>query len=267
MTDSRSATTSASDFIIGTVPLCAETASKSKTQNSRIYSMREFLLSFGAKFWGICRKGVSMEYRTIAQPCEARFIEKKSEFIGWLCPVETEEQALAFIERIRAQHRKATHNCYAYILRENNTARHSDDGEPGGTAGVPIYEVLRKEGLSDVCCVVTRYFGGILLGAGGLVRAYTRAAKDAADAAQVKLMAYAKRVEISVDYGLYGRLPQVLAEFEALTEREDFGEGVTLTVCIRAERAQALAERLTDVCCGKADIRVTEELWYDFAKK
>lgn len=207
-----------------------------------------------------------MEYKTIAQPCEARFIEKKSEFIGWLCPVDTEEKALAFIEKIRAMHRKATHNCYAYILRENNAARHSDDGEPGGTAGVPIYEVLRKEGLTDVCCVVTRYFGGVLLGAGGLVRAYTRAAKDAVDTAQIKLMAQAARLEVSVDYALYGRIPQVLAELGALTEREDFGEGVTLTVCIRAEKAQALCERLTDVCCGKAEISISEELWYDFAK-
>ena len=98
-----------------------------------------------------------MEYKTIARRCEARFIEKKSEFIGYLCPVQTEEQAVAFIEEIRAMHRKATHNCYAYILRENNAARHSDDGEPGGTAGVPIYEVLRKEGLTDGCGVVTRY--------------------------------------------------------------------------------------------------------------
>ena len=88
-----------------------------------------------------------MEYKTIARRCEARFIEKKSEFIGYLCPVRTEEEAVAFIEEIRAMHRKATHNCYAYILRENNAARHSDDGEPGGTAGVPIYEVLRKTGL------------------------------------------------------------------------------------------------------------------------
>lgn len=208
-----------------------------------------------------------MEYKTIAQPCEARFIEKKSEFIGWLCPVDTEEKALAFIEKIRAMHRKATHNCYAYIVRENNAARHSDDGEPGGTAGVPIYEVLRKEGLTDVCCVVTRYFGGVLLGAGGLVRAYTRAAKDAVDTAQIKLMAQAARLEVSVDYALYGRIPQVLAEHGALTEHEDFGEGVTLTVCIRAENAQALCDRLTDVCCGKAKISISEELWYDFAKQ
>ena len=156
-----------------------------------------------------------MEYKTIARRCESRFIEKKSEFIGYLCPVQTEEQAVAFIEEIRAMHRKATHNCYAYILRENNAARHSDDGEPGGTAGVPIYEVLRKEGLTDVCCVVTRYFGGVLLGAGGLVRAYTKGAKDAVDAAQIKCMAEAVKLAITVDYGLYGRLAQVFADFDA----------------------------------------------------
>ena len=120
-----------------------------------------------------------MEYKTIADRCEARFIEKKSEFIGYLAPVAAEDEAIAFINEIRAMHRKATHNCYAYILRENSTARHSDDGEPSGTAGVPIYEVLRKEELCNVACVVTRYFGGIMLGAGGLVRAYTRGAKDA----------------------------------------------------------------------------------------
>ena len=91
-----------------------------------------------------------MEYKTIARRCEARFIEKKSEFIGYLSPFRTEEEAVAIIEEIRAKHRKPNHNCYAYILRENNAARHSDDGEPGGTAGVPIYEVLRMEGLTDV---------------------------------------------------------------------------------------------------------------------
>ena len=169
-----------------------------------------------------------MEYKTIARRCEARFIEKKSEFIGYLCPVQTEEQAVAFIEEIRAMHRKATHNCYAYILRENNAARHSDDGEPGGTAGVPIYEVLRKEGLTDVCCVVTRYFGGVLLGAGGLVRAYTKGAKDAVDAAQIKCMAEAVKLAVTVDYGLYGRLAQVFADFDARVEDERFADNVRI---------------------------------------
>lgn len=206
-----------------------------------------------------------MEYKTIARRCEARFIEKKSEFIVYLCPVQTEEQAVAFIEEIRAMHRKATHNCYAYILRENNAARHSDDGEPGGTAGVPIYEVLRKEGLTDVCCVVTRYFGGVLLGAGGLVRAYTKGAKDAVDAAQIKCMAEAVKLAVTVDYGLYGRLAQVFADFDARVEDEQFADNVRIVLHIRAENSQKLTDKLVDVCNGAVSVEEIEKLNFDFA--
>lgn len=206
-----------------------------------------------------------MEYKTIARRCEARFIEKKSEFIGYLCPVQTEEQAVAFIEEIRAMHRKATHNCYAYILRENNAARHSDDGEPGGTAGVPIYEVLRKEGLTDVCCVVTRYFVGVLLGAGGLVRAYTKGAKDAVDAAQIKCMAEAVKLAVTVDYGLYGRLAQVFADFDARVEDERFADNVRIVLHIRAENSQKLTDKLVDVCNGAVSVEEIEKLNFDFA--
>lgn len=206
-----------------------------------------------------------MEYKTIARRCEARFIEKKSEYIGYLCPVQTEEQAVAFIEEIRAMHRKATHNCYAYILRENNAARHSDDGEPGGTAGVPIYEVLRKEGLTDVCCVVTRYFGGVLLGAGGLVRAYTKGAKDAVDAAQIKCMAEAVKLAVTVDYGLYGRLAQVFADFDARVEDERFADNVRIVLHIRAENSQKLTDKLVDVCNGAVSVEEIEKLNFDFA--
>ncbi len=206
-----------------------------------------------------------MEYKTIARRCEASFIEKKSEFIGYLCPVQTEEQAAAFIEEIRAMHRKATHNCYAYILRENNAARHSDDGEPGGTAGVPIYEVLRKEGLTDVCCVVTRYFGGILLGAGGLVRAYTKGAKDAVEAAQIKCMASAVKLLVTVDYGLYGRLAQIFADFDARIADEQFADNVKITLFIREEIAQKLTDKLIDSCSGAISVEELEKLSYDFA--
>ena len=212
-----------------------------------------------------CVYGGLMEYKTIARRCEARFIEKKSEFIGYLCPVQTEEQAVAFIEEIRAMHRKATHNCYAYILRENNAARHSDDGEPGGTAGVPIYEVLRKEGLTDVCCVVTRYFGGVLLGAGGLVRAYTKGAKDAVDAAQIKCMAEAVKLAVTVDYGLYGRLAQVFADFDARVEDERFADNVRIVLHIRAENSQELTDKLVDVCNGAVSVEEIEKLNFDFA--
>lgn len=206
-----------------------------------------------------------MEYKTISERCEARFVEKKSEFIGYLSPVKTEEEAIAFINEIRAMHRKATHNCYAYILRENRTARHSDDGEPSGTAGVPIYEVLRKEELCDVACVVTRYFGGIMLGAGGLVRAYTRGAKDAVDTAKIKVMAEAAKAEITVDYSLYGRLPQIFADFDARTESEDFADTVKVTVFVRWELAEKLKEKLIDSCNGKAIVDISQKLWLDFA--
>ncbi|MGN1108116.1 MAG: YigZ family protein, partial [Oscillospiraceae bacterium] len=206
-----------------------------------------------------------MEYKTIAQRCEARFVEKKSEFIGYLCPVRTEEEAIAFIEEIRAMHRKATHNCYAYILRENNTARHSDDGEPGGTAGVPIYEVLRKEGLVDVCCVVTRYFGGVLLGAGGLVRAYTKGAKDAVDSAKIKCMASAAELLVTVDYGLYGRLAQIFADFDARVANEEFADNVRITLYIREENARKLKDKLVDVCNGSIVVEDVQILNYDFA--
>ncbi len=206
-----------------------------------------------------------MEYKTIAAPCEAKFIEKKSEFIGYLCPVSTEEDAIAFIEEVRALHRKATHNCYAYILRENNTARHSDDGEPGGTAGVPIYEVLRKEGLTDVCCVVTRYFGGIMLGAGGLVRAYTKGAKDAVDVAQIKCMAAAHELVVTVDYGLYGRLAQIFLDFDARVQNEEFADNVKITLCIREESADKLTAKLIDSCNGNISVEFIQNLNYDFA--
>ncbi len=206
-----------------------------------------------------------MEYKTISGRCEARFIEKKSEFIGYLAPVSAEDEAVSFINEIRAMHRKAAHNCYAYILRENSIARHSDDGEPGGTAGVPIYEVLRKEELTDVVCVVTRYFGGVLLGAGGLVRAYTRGAKDAVDSAAIKVMAMAENVKISLDYALYGRLPQIFAEFDTRTVKEEFGEGVEISLWVREELCQGLCDKLVDACNGKVKVEILEKDWYDFA--
>ncbi|MDE7361735.1 MAG: YigZ family protein [Oscillospiraceae bacterium] len=206
-----------------------------------------------------------MEYKTIAERCEARFIEKKSEFIGYLAPVSTEDEAVAFINEIRTMHRKATHNCYAYILRENSAARHSDDGEPSGTAGVPIYEVLRKEGLTDVVCVVTRYFGGVLLGAGGLVRAYTRGAKDAVDTARIKVMVLAEQLELSVDYSLYGRLPQIFSEFDVRVENEDFADMVKITVFVREELSDKLKEKLIDSCNGKIVVESVQKIWFDFA--
>ncbi len=207
-----------------------------------------------------------MNYKTIKDRAEDRFIEKKSEFIGYIKHTETEAEALDFIAEIRAMHRKATHNCYAYILRENNLSRHSDDGEPGGTAGVPIYEVLRKEGLTDVCCVVTRYFGGILLGAGGLVRAYTKGAKMACDAAEKLDMRTAAKLILTLSYPYYGKIGKTLTDYDVRTESENFGADVVITLYIALESEQSFTAELTDVCGGNISVKKETEVEYNFSK-
>lgn len=205
-----------------------------------------------------------MGYKTVGGSAEARFIEKKSEFIGYIRHTETEREALDFIAEIRAMHRKATHNCYAYLLRDNHISRHSDDGEPSGTAGAPIYEVLRREGLTDVTCVVTRYFGGILLGAGGLTRAYAQGAKLAADAAEIRNMDAALRLRLTLAYPLYGKIGKTLAEFDVRTETEEFAADVTLTLAVRAQRAEELKTALDDLSGGSILTEIIEEIEYNF---
>lgn len=205
-----------------------------------------------------------MGYKTVGGSAEARFIEKKSEFIGYIRHTETEREALDFIAEIRAMHRKATHNCYAYLLRDNHISRHSDDGEPSGTAGAPIYEVLRREGLTDVTCVVTRYFGGILLGAGGLTRAYAQGAKLAADAAEIRNMDAALRLRLTLAYPLYGKIGKTLAEFDVRTESEEFAADVTLTLAVRAQRAEELKTALDDLSGGSILTEIIEEIEYNF---
>ncbi len=206
-----------------------------------------------------------MGYKTIGGSAEARFIEKKSEFIGSIRHTETEAEAFAFLAEIRAMHRKATHHCYAYLLRENNISRHSDDGEPSGTAGAPIYEVLRREGLTDVTCVVTRYFGGILLGTGGLTRAYTQGAKLAADAAELRQMETARRIRLTLAYPLYGKIGKILSEFDVRTESEEFSAEVVLTAAVRAEWAEPLKTALDELSAGEILTENIEEIEYNFS--
>ena len=139
-------------------------------------------------------------YKTVREEASDSFIVEKSEFIGRILPVKTEEEAIAFIDKVRSENRKARHNCYAYVLSEGNITRYSDDAEPQGTAGPPILDVIQKSGLSDVCIVVTRYFGGILLGKGGLTRAYSNGASIAVSAAKVMEMYPAYEVTAICDY-------------------------------------------------------------------
>lgn len=205
-----------------------------------------------------------MSYKTIRNRCEASFIEKKSEFIGYLCPVTTEQEAIDFINEIRAMHRKATHNCYAYILRDNNTARHSDDGEPGGTAGVPIYDVLNKTGVTDIACVVTRYFGGIMLGAGGLVRAYSKGASIALEVADIMTMEIADSLKITTDYSFYGNITSIAAEYEAIIRNTEYTDNVSVFLDVKSELSDKLKDKLIDKCNGRVEIEFLDKEYKEF---
>lgn len=204
-------------------------------------------------------------YSTINGRAEASFTERKSEFIGYIAHAETNDEAVAFINEIRAMHRKATHNVYAYILREGNTSRYSDDGEPQGTAGVPVLDVLTKEGLTDVCCVVTRYFGGILLGGGGLVRAYSHSAKIAVDAAERLVMRSCVPMTVKAGYELYGKISHIFPEFEVRTEDTVFAEDVTLKLLVMSQFSESFIEKITDITNGSAIIETSEERFGNFA--
>ncbi len=205
-----------------------------------------------------------MKYTTIRKPVKTSFVEKKSEFIGYLCPVKTNEEAVNFINMIKAEHRKAKHNVYAYILRDNNIIRYSDDGEPQGTAGVPVLDVLQKQGLTDVCCVVTRYFGGILLGGGGLVRAYSHSAALSVESADIMHMYYCCKVKLNMDYDLYGKVSYVLPEFEVKQIQSDFGDSVKLILGIKYELYEPFRKKLTDITSGRINIEKLDDLFEDF---
>ena len=177
---------------------------------------------------------------------EDEFTEKKSRFIGRVWPVETEEEALSKIEAMKKQHYDATHNCWAYIIK-NGAVRFSDDGEPGGTAGMPMLQVLQREGLHNVVCVVTRYFGGILLGAGGLVRAYTKGAKIAVDAAGKSMKRVWTVLYVPCPYSFYERLKLEVAAFGGIIRNTEFGSEVELEILVAEAQAQPFLDRLTDM--------------------
>lgn len=206
-----------------------------------------------------------MSFKTVKDFASASFVEKKSEFIGSVMPVKTNEEAVAFINKIKSENRKARHNVYAYILRDSNITRYSDDGEPQGTGGMPVLEVLQKEGLYDVCVVVTRYFGGILLGTGGLTRAYSRGCKIALDAAKIMEMHLAKTVSIRVSYSLYGKISSLIPSFEAKVLSNDFSDDVNIKLMVKSENVDDLTEKITDESFGIAKIEVSDEYYGDFA--
>lgn len=191
------------------------------------------------------------EYKTVEKEASDFFIEKKSKFIGYAKPVKTQEEAVEFISEIKSKHWDATHNVYAYVLRENNIQRYSDDGEPSGTAGVPVLDVMLKESLVDVCVVATRYFGGTLLGAGGLVRAYSHTSKIALEAAGIITMAQCSVMRAEVDYSFYDRLNILLSDFSAVILNTSFSDKVCVEFSVKENIADLLNAKLIDVSNGK----------------
>ena len=186
------------------------------------------------------------EYLVPSEYGEDEFIEKKSRFIGRIWPVETEEEALARIQEMKKKHYDATHNCWAYIIRDG-AVRFSDDGEPGGTAGMPMLQVLQREGLFNAVCVVTRYFGGILLGAGGLVRAYTKGAKIAVDAAGKSMKRVWTVLYVPCPYSFYERVRLEAEAFGGIVRKADFGAEVELELLFPEAKTQEFLDRLTDM--------------------
>lgn len=186
----------------------------------------------------------------------AEHVEKKSRFIGEIWPVSTEEEAREKIESVKKHYHDARHSCWCYLLRDG-TLRYSDDGEPQGTAGQPMLEVFQREGITDCVCVVTRYFGGILLGTGGLARAYTKGAKDALIAAGVSVQRIWDQIGIPCPYHLFERVKQETEKLGGVVENSDFGAQVQMTVLLPEDQTEAFLERLVEL--SNATLHGTKE--------
>ncbi|GIM45673.1 IMPACT family member YvyE [Collibacillus ludicampi] len=201
-------------------------------------------------------------YRTIHGYGEETIIIKKSKFIGYAMPVTSEEEAVAFIEEIRKKHWDATHNCYAYqIGYHDEIQKSSDDGEPSGTAGKPILEVIKKERLKNVVVVVTRYFGGIMLGAGGLVRAYGQTAASGLKAAGIVTRLLCNQVHISIDYTWLGKVEHEMRAHQFLIHHIDYAERVHVTAWVPVDDTDRLVNLLTNATSGRAEITIGDSLY------
>ncbi|MEX2416442.1 MAG: YigZ family protein [Paenibacillaceae bacterium] len=198
-------------------------------------------------------------YITVQQTNRAEIVIKRSRFIGHAKPVESEEEAIAFVEDIRKQHRDATHNCYAYMVGERDEyQKHSDAGEPSGTAGKPILEVIKHRQLKNVVVVVTRYYGGIMLGAGGLVRAYTDGAVAGIDAAVPVWRKLHQEVRIEADYTWHGRIEHELRQTGTLIKETLFSDQVVVICLPLQEESEHFVARLTDITQGQCKIMLGE---------
>lgn len=205
-----------------------------------------------------------MNYKTIAEFSFDELIEKRSRFIGYAMPVINEQEAIDFINTIKKKHSDARHNVYAYSLIDGQTRRYSDDGEPQGTAGVPVLEVILREELVNIVIVVTRYFGGTLLGTGGLVRAYSKVAKLALNSSKYIDKILCDYLNIEIDYNDYQKAMKMFDGLDVIIIKSDFAENVTLNIVVRQEHKEKLTDNLLEISCGKCKISKIFEEFYSF---
>ena len=198
------------------------------------------------------------EYFIPAGAGEAEFVEKRSSFLGHLRYVETEGEAKAFVAEMKKKFYDARHNCWCYIIKDG-AVRYSDDGEPQGTAGIPMLEVLKREGVTNVVCVVTRYFGGVLLGTGGLLRAYTKSAKDALDAAGICVVRRWVKAEIACSYAMLERLKTECTAIGGVVADIEYSADVCLKLLLPEDKADAFSQRTADVTAGASELEITGE--------
>ena len=199
------------------------------------------------------------EYLVPFEDVESEFVEKRSRFISHLWRVETEAEARARIEEMKKKYYDARHNCWCYLVKEGGVVRYSDDGEPQGTAGQPMLNVFQRESVTNVCCVVTRYFGGILLGAGGLTRAYSKGAKDALIASGIAVMGAWARVKVPCTYPLLQRVKLEIEGANGVVDDVQYGADVVLAVSLPAEQTEGLQHRLTELSAGGIAVEVLSE--------
>ena len=204
-------------------------------------------------------------YLTVKGIGAAEISVKRSRFIATVTPAQTEEEAISFINGIKQKYPDARHNVYAYIIEENNVIRYSDDGEPAGTGGVPVLDYLRKEGLTNIAVVVTRYFGGILLGTGGLVHAYSSAAKEGVLNAVITEMIRCREVNIECDYTLWGKLQNELSKFQTAMLPAEYTDTVKLSLYVPLNDADNLYTAVTEATNAKASLNFGGECYFAFS--
>lgn len=206
-------------------------------------------------------------YTTVGDSANAEILIQKSRFIGHAARAETEQQALDFIDSIKLLHRTATHNCSAYLIGEHDSIQKAnDDGEPSGTAGFPMLEVLKKQGLKDTVLVVTRYYGGIKLGSGGLIRAYGKSASAAIAAAGVVERKLHHLMKASIDYTWLGKLENEIRQSPYPLDRLEYTEGVDIYIYVPVEKEQEIIDWINEMTNGQADVSITSSEFLEFSK-